>query len=75
MGEGGGGGGVLEAVGDGAVPGVVAVAVGGAREVMSEAKLTKLAVAAMKAKLKGDKVAHARLTEEVRTLCVRVLVR
>ncbi|CAN0262339.1 unnamed protein product, partial [Scytosiphon promiscuus] len=33
---------------------------------LTEAELTKLAVAAMKAKLKGDKATHARLTEEVR---------
>lgn len=32
---------------------------------LSEAELTKLSVAAMKAKLKGDKATHARLMEEV----------
>lgn len=35
------------------------------RKLLSEAELTKLAVAAMKAKLKGDKATHARLIEEV----------
>ena len=39
-----------------------------AAKVLSEAELTKLAVAAMKAKLKGDQATHARLTEEV-SLC------
>ncbi|CAN0300274.1 unnamed protein product, partial [Hapterophycus canaliculatus] len=35
-------------------------------KLLTEAELTKLAVAAMKAKLKGDKATHARLTEEAR---------
>ena len=35
------------------------------RKLLTEAELTKLAVAAMKAKLKGDTATHARLTEEV----------
>ncbi|CAN0448813.1 unnamed protein product, partial [Ectocarpus sp. 12 AP-2014] len=37
-----------------------------AKKLLTEAELTKLAVAAMKAKLKGDKASHARLTEEAR---------
>lgn len=36
------------------------------KKLLTEAELTKLAVAAMKAKLKGDKASHARLIEEVR---------
>ena len=48
-----------------------AAVVAPAGKVLSEAELTKLAVAAMKAKLKGDKATHARLTEEVRFVSFR----
>lgn len=57
---------VAEEKGAPVVTGVPAAAVAAPpAKSLTEAQLTKLAVAAMKAKLKGDKATHARLIEEV----------